>query len=102
MITLAMVGVVLSNGRETAWLRSAPMVLLGKISFVFYLTHNFALNVVEKTPLGNDGLLWSFGDVLVAFPLAVLISSVIHVTFEKPLVRVGHKMAKLRQAVHAV
>ena len=24
---------------------------------VFYLTHNFALNLVEKTPLGNDGIL---------------------------------------------
>ena len=102
VMTLAMVGVVLSHGRETAWLRSAPMVLLGKVSFVFYLTHNFALNLVEKTPLGNDGLLWSFGDVLVAFPLAVLIAWVIHVTFERPLVRVGHKLAKRDKPFHAV
>ena len=30
VITLAMVGVVLSNGRETGFLRSGPMVLLGR------------------------------------------------------------------------
>jgi peptidoglycan/LPS O-acetylase OafA/YrhL len=102
VITLAMVGVVLSNGRETGFLRSGPMVLLGRISYVFYLTHNFALNLVEKTPLGNDGILWSIGDVLVAFPLAVLIAWVIHVTFEKPLVRVGHKLARRDKPFHAV
>ena len=67
-----------------------------------YLTHNFALNLVEKTPLGNDGILWSVGDVLVAFPLAVPIAWVIHVTFEKPLVRVGHKLARRDKPFHAV
>jgi peptidoglycan/LPS O-acetylase OafA/YrhL len=102
VITLAMVGVVLSNGRETGFLRSGPMVLLGRISYVFYLTHNFALNLVEKTPLGNDGILWSIGDVLVAFPLAVFIAWVIHVTLEKPLVRVGHKLARRDKPFHAV
>lgn len=102
VITLAMVGVVLSSGRETGFLRSGPMVLLGRISYVFYLTHNFALNLVEKTPLGNDGILYSIGDVLIAFPLAVLIAWVIHVTFEKPLVRVGHKLARRDKPFHAV
>jgi peptidoglycan/LPS O-acetylase OafA/YrhL len=102
VITFAMVGVVLSSGRETGFLRSGPMVLLGRISYVFYLTHNFALNLVEKTPLGNDGILWSIADVLVAFPLAVLIAWVIHVTFEKPLVRVGHRLAHRDKPFHAV
>jgi peptidoglycan/LPS O-acetylase OafA/YrhL len=102
VITLAMVGVVLSNGRETSFLRSGPMVLLGRVSYVFYLTHNFALNLVEKTPLGNDGILWSIGDVLIAFPLAVLMAWVIHVTFEKPLVRIGHKLARRDKPFHAV
>lgn len=101
-IMLALVGIVLSSGRETAWLRSPSMVLIGKVSFVFYLTHNFALNIVEKTPLGRDGLLWSIGDVLVAFPLAVLFAWVIHVTFERPLVRVGHKLAKRDKPFHGV
>jgi len=32
-----------------------------RVSYVFYLTHNFGLNLVEKTPLGNDGILWSIG-----------------------------------------
>ncbi len=102
VMTLAMVGVVLSQGRETGFLRSGPMVLLGRISYVFYLTHNFALNLVEKTPLGNDGILPSIGDVLVAFPLAVLVAWVIHVTFEKPLVRVGHRLAHRDKPFHAV
>ena len=102
VITLAMVGVVLSHGRETAWLRSAPMVLLGKVSFVFYLTHNFALNLVEKTPLGNDGLLSVVRRRPRRVPLAVLIAWVIHVTFERPLVRVGHELAKRDKPFHAV
>ncbi len=80
----------------------APQLLLDAAGYVFYLTHNFALNLVEKTPLGNDGILWSIGDVLVAFPLAVLIAWVIHVTFEKRLVRVGHRLAHRDKPFHAV
>jgi peptidoglycan/LPS O-acetylase OafA/YrhL len=102
VIAFTLIGVVLSQTGETAWLRSGPMVLLGKVSFVFYLTHNFALNLVEKTPLGRPTLLYSIGDVLVAFPLAVLIAWVIHVTFERPLVRVGHKLAHRDKPFHGV
>jgi peptidoglycan/LPS O-acetylase OafA/YrhL len=40
--------------------------------------------------------------VILAFPLAVLIAWVIHVTFEKPLVRVGHKLARRDKPFHAV
>jgi hypothetical protein len=36
------------------------------------------------------------------FPLAVFIAWVIHVTFEKPLVRVGHTLARRDKPFHAV
>ncbi len=89
-------------GGETGWLRSSPMVLIGKVSYVFYLTHNFALNIVEKTPLGRPGFLYSLGDVAVAFPLAVLIAWIGHVTFERPLVRVGQRLARRDKQFHGV
>lgn len=102
VIALALVGVVLSSGRESRWLRSRPMVFLGQISYVFYLTHNFALNLVEGSPLGQKDLLHSLGDVVVAFALAVLIAWGLHVAVEKPFIRIGHRRAHREKPFHAV
>lgn len=92
-VAAALGGIVLSRGSETAWLSSRPMVFLGRVSYVFYLTHNFVLNAVEKTPLGRHGVIWSLADVAVALPLAVLVAWIGHVTIEKPFIRIGHRLA---------
>ncbi|HEX8105978.1 MAG TPA: acyltransferase [Solirubrobacteraceae bacterium] len=102
LVAVALAGIVMSARSDTAWLRARPMVFLGQVSYVFYLTHNFALNFVEKTPLGKQTLLWSFADVIVAFPLAVLIAWAIHASFERPLTRVGHRLAHRDKPFHAV
>lgn len=100
VIALALAGVAVSTGRATGWLRSRPAVFLGKISYVFYLVHNFPLNVVEKTPLGRPGVLWSLADVVVALTVTVIGSWVVHVVLERPLTRYGHALAGRRKPFH--
>jgi peptidoglycan/LPS O-acetylase OafA/YrhL len=92
-VTIAIAGVVTAR-RDIFGLATPPMVLIGAISYVFYLTHAFALNIVEKTPLGQPDLAHSLADVAVALPLALGGAWVIHRLFEQPLIRVGHRLAR--------
>ena len=57
---------------------------------------------MEKTPLGRDGLLWSFGDVLVSLPIAVVGAWTMHTLFEKPLTQAGHRVAHRAKPYRAV
>jgi peptidoglycan/LPS O-acetylase OafA/YrhL len=95
-------GVAISNGNATAWLRSRPAVLIGRISYVFYLIHAFVLNTFEKTFLGSSDIVHSIAVALVAYPFAVGVSWVIHVLAEKPIIGIGHRLAHRRKPFHAV
>ena len=100
-VLVALLGIAMARG-NVLWLRSRPMVFLGLISYVFYLSHNFALNLVERTSLGRHDLLYSFGDVLIALPLAVAVSWVVHEAFEQPLIRTGHRLAGREKGFHGL
>lgn len=95
-VVLALAGILVSAGPVPRWLSARPLVFLGRISYAFYLTHNFALNaaqgVVPDTPLAR-GLLAP----LLALPLAVAIAWLLHVTVERPLIAVGHRLAARRR-----
>jgi len=102
VITFALVGIVVSTGRVNGFLSSRPMVFLGRISYVFYLTHNFAINAVERTPLGDDGAARVAGDAVVSLVFAILIAWALHVALEKPFIRVGHHLAHRDKPFHAL
>jgi peptidoglycan/LPS O-acetylase OafA/YrhL len=69
-------------------LRSAPLVFLGKISYGIYLVHHLCLNFAEKAMHGR---------VIASFVLTVITSVIfayaLHITVEKPLIRLGRKLA---------
>jgi peptidoglycan/LPS O-acetylase OafA/YrhL len=95
-------GVAISKGNATAWLRSRPAVLIGRISYVLYLVHAFVLNTFEKTFLGTSDIAHSIAVALVAYPFAVGVSWVIHVLAEKPIIGIGHRLAHRHKPFHAV
>jgi peptidoglycan/LPS O-acetylase OafA/YrhL len=101
VVTLALVGITLARG-NVAGLRSRPMVFLGVISYVFYLSHSFSLNLVEKTFLGRHELIYSFGDVLLALPLAIAVSWLVHIWFEQPIIDFGHRLARRDKPFHGL
>lgn len=102
LVAVALVGVVTTARRETAWLRARPAIFIGQVSYVFYLTHNFALNAVERSPIDESTLLGSFVVVLVALPLAVLVAWVLHVLVEQPFIRLGRRLAHRDKPVRTV
>jgi peptidoglycan/LPS O-acetylase OafA/YrhL len=102
VIALALTGIVLSTGRVSRALSWRPMVFLGEISYVFYLTHNFAINAVERGPLAEQNALTSLVVVIPSLALAIAIAFVLHKTIERPLIAVGHRLAHRDKPFHAV
>jgi peptidoglycan/LPS O-acetylase OafA/YrhL len=100
-VLVALLGIAMAR-RNVLGLRSRAMVFLGLISYVFYLSHSLVLDLVERTPLGRHGLLYSFGDVLVALAVTIALSWVVHEAFERPLIRMGHRLAGRRKGFHGV
>jgi peptidoglycan/LPS O-acetylase OafA/YrhL len=102
VIVVALVGIVLSTGPVNGLLASRPMVFLGRISYVFYLTHNFAINAVERKLFGGADALSSLGDGAVSLVIAVIAAWIMHVTVEKPCIALGHRLAHREKPFHAV
>jgi peptidoglycan/LPS O-acetylase OafA/YrhL len=100
-VLVALLGIAMARGNVLG-LASRPVVFLGLISYVFYLSHSIVLDLVEKTPLGRNGLVYSFGDVLIALPLTVAVSWVVHRAFERPLIHTGHRLAGREKGFHGV
>lgn len=96
-VALFLVAVVSGPSRVQQALQHRSLVQLGRISYAFYLTHNFAINAVQGAL--PQGELWAG---LVAPPLAfagaVLIAWVLHKTVEVPCIRWGRRLTARRDA----
>jgi peptidoglycan/LPS O-acetylase OafA/YrhL len=92
LVTVAFVGLLTARSRVSAFLSTRPLVFLGRISYAFYLTHNFAINGAQGA-LPSGVLFDAVVTPLVALALAVGLAWVLHVTVEKPMIKLGHKIA---------
>jgi len=92
LVTAVLVGLLSARSRVADLLSTRPLVFLGRVSYAFYLTHNFAINGVQGALPGTD-LMQGIVAPAVALPVAVGIAWVLHVTVEKPMIKVGHRLA---------
>ena len=92
LVTAVFVGLLTARSRLAALLSTRPLVFLGRVSYAFYLTHNFAINGVQGA-LPDTDLMQGIVAPVVALPVAVGIAWVLHVTVEKPMIKVGHRLA---------
>jgi len=87
--------VVLNAGRDiTRLFRWRPLCDLGRISYGVYLTHGIILAFVFAAfsrPAVLDGVVGS-SLVLAAFILTLVIASVSYRYFEKPIIKLGHRI----------
>lgn len=92
LVTAVFVGLLTSRSRVATLLSSRPMVFLGRISYAFYLTHNFGINGAQGV-LPASGFWQGIVAPVLALPLAVGLAWALHVTVEKPMIKVGHRLA---------
>lgn len=92
LAAVVLAGIVVNDGRVVAWLQWRPLVFLGTISYAFYLTHGFGINAASRL-VPPDTLPVSFVTAGVGLAAAVLIAWLMHITVEKPMIRVGHHLA---------
>lgn len=100
-VVLLLVGLVTSTSAVPTLLSARPLVFLGRISYAFYLTHNFAINAAQGA-LPSGGLAQGVMAPAVALVLAVGVAWGLHVTIEKPLIKVGHRLAGRRKELKAL
>ena len=95
-------GLVVGRPRGTAWLSSRPMVLMGEISFVTYLTHRLVINVWEKAAgkivphvLPNLPAVAIYAMTAIgAYITTMVVGYVIHRVFEDPIRKYGSRLAQ--------
>jgi len=100
-VTALLVGLVVTTTSVPALLSSRPLVFLGRISYAFYLTHNFAINGVQGA-LPDTELMQGIVAPGLALALAIAFAWFLHVTIEKPLIKVGHRLAHRRKELRGV
>lgn len=100
-VAALLVGLVVTTTSLPARLSARPLVFLGRISYAFYLTHNFAINGAQAV-LPDTDLSQGMVAPALALVLAIAFAWLLHVTIEKPLIRVGHRLARRRKDVRSV
>ena len=101
LVTLVFVGLLTSRSAVAEFLSTRPLVFLGRVSYAFYLTHNFAINGVQGALPAGDVYQGVVAPV-VALPVAIGIAWVLHVTVEKPMINLGHRIAHRNKAWRAL
>lgn len=94
LVAALVAGLVTTARQRIPGLASRPMVYLGAISYVMYLTHNFFINAVELVVPERFGFYGSLLSTITAFALSVAAASLIHKYFEEPLRLYGVGLAK--------
>jgi len=92
LVTAVFVGLLTARSRLADLLSVRPLVFLGRVSYAFYLTHNFAINGVQGS-LPDTDVMQGVVAPAVALPVAVGFAWLLHVTVEKPMIKVGHRLA---------
>ncbi|MDP2774935.1 MAG: acyltransferase [Nocardioides sp.] len=100
-VTALLVGLVVTRSAVPARLSSRPLVFLGRISYAFYLTHNFAINAAQAA-LPQTGVAQGLVAPAIALVLAIAFAWLLHVTIEKPLIKLGHRLAHRRKELRGV
>ncbi|YCK81422.1 acyltransferase [Arthrobacter sp. D3-18] len=99
--TLVLTGIVITTTKGIRWLAAKPMVFLGKISYVFYLTHNFGINGAEMV-VPKGGPFWAVVTAIVGLVASIAIAWALHIAIEKPMIKVGHRVAHRYKALKGV
>lgn len=94
LVAALIAGLVTTARQSITGLASYPMVYLGTISYVLYLTHNFFINAAEIVVPQSSGFPGSLLSTTVAFVLSVVAAGLIHRYFEEPLRLYGVKLSK--------
>ncbi|WP_372733633.1 acyltransferase family protein [Nocardioides sp.] len=101
LVTAVLVGILIGRSRVGTVLSLRPLVFLGRISYAFYLTHNFAINGVQGALPDTPVMQGVLGPAL-ALPVAIAIAWGLHVTVEKPMIKIGHRLAHRPKAWRAL
>jgi peptidoglycan/LPS O-acetylase OafA/YrhL len=101
LVTVVFVGLLTGRSKVAAFLSTRPLVFLGRVSYAFYLTHNFAINGVQGA-LPDTDLGQGIIAPVVALPVAIALAWGLHVTVEKPMIKLGHRIAHRRKPWRAL
>ena len=101
LVSAVLVGLLTHRSRLAAALSARPLVFLGRVSYAFYLTHNFAINGVQAA-LPEGDVAQGIVAPLAALPLAVALAWGLHVTVERPMIKLGHRLAHRAKAWRAM
>lgn len=93
LITALLCGIVTTASGIVGWLRSRPMVFLGRISYAFYLLHGFGLKGAEMLVPGGWGFPGSALSSAIGLAAAIVIAWVAHLLVERPAVRLGQRFS---------
>lgn len=105
VVAALLCGIIVTTSRGVGWLRSRPMVFLGRISYAFYLLHGFGLNGAEALIPTEWGLPGSLLASAMGLAAAVVIAWTAHVVVERPAIRLGRRISAAmteRRAARAV
>ncbi|CAB4714559.1 unannotated protein [freshwater metagenome] len=95
-VTLALIGIVAGDGPVNRFLTLRPLVFLGRISYAFYLSHNFGINGVQLV-LPKTEFFQGFVAVPIGLAVAIAMAWVLHLVIERPMLRWGHRItARMR------
>jgi peptidoglycan/LPS O-acetylase OafA/YrhL len=81
----------------SAWLESAPMRFVGRVSYPLYLTHPLGLAAAGMV-LASGGLVEELSYLAIGLALSLALAYGIHRVVEKPLIRTGKRLAERTRA----
>jgi peptidoglycan/LPS O-acetylase OafA/YrhL/glycosyltransferase involved in cell wall biosynthesis len=90
-----LVPVVLGDGLIQRFLRSGPLVFLGRLSYAIYLVHVLCLNLAQKVfPPYTDRFEVSLAAYVLACLISVAVAWVLSVVVEKPCIEIGRRWSR--------
>jgi peptidoglycan/LPS O-acetylase OafA/YrhL len=91
---VALTGLVTAPASAPArFLSSRVMVQIGALSYSLYLVHQIALNAVEKGTV-HAGAAGAVLEPAVGIPLGLALAYLLHISVERPFIRIGRRIAK--------
>jgi len=87
---------IVSSNTWLLFLRARFLVYLGKISYSFYLTHNFAINFVELVIPKRDSGLFELLVAFVGLVISILVAGIFTKFLEVPATKFGRRLSGSR------
>jgi peptidoglycan/LPS O-acetylase OafA/YrhL len=96
VVAAALCGIVVAPGSIPSRLLSTrPAVFVGTLSYGLYLVHQLGLNAVEGHTKAY-GFAGSVVELCAGLALGLVLAYALHVTIEKPFIRLGHALSRSR------